>query len=210
VHLSAVNPHVGTILEMSAAKSPSPGARWHLPRGSSAAVPGADATTGASAFAFQGTNAHALLRQGGGSAAITQVVLSTWRHQRVWAAPPAHILAQRAVPLVGPAGKLRRQQQRLSFEASLGVPQLAFMGQHQVLGLGLFPAAGFLEVAAASARLLANAKELPLTAMRGAVFASPMLLQGTHATGPVRVRACPTWPGSEKRDCRTATSPMRQ
>ena len=89
LHLSEVNRHVATILDMSAAKSAAPG--WHLPRASSPAVLGGAASiaTGVSSFAFQGTNAHALLQQAANTAATATAPpgLAVWSRQRVWVAP---------------------------------------------------------------------------------------------------------------------------
>ena len=193
MHLSMVNSHVAAILDMSTAKSAAPG--WQLPRQMSAAVGtsgNGTSVAGISSFAFQGTNAHALLQQAGGGAAAAPLAaeLAIWSKQRMWVAPPAHILLQTAATTGSGAGKLARRQASaaVALEASLAVPQLAFMWQHSVLGLAMFPATAFVEMAAGASRQLANANDLSTAAIRSAVFATPLALPAAGAAGLARVR----------------------
>ncbi len=192
MHLSVVNSHVAAILDMAAAKSAAPG--WHLPRQTSAAI-GASSSgasvAGISSFAFQGTNAHALLQQAGGAAAAPVAVeLAIWSKQRMWVAPPAHILLQTAATSGSGAGRLARRQASaaVALEAALAAPQLAFLWQHSVLGMAMFPATAFVEMAAGASRQLANASELSTSAIRSAVFATPLALPAAGAAGLAHVR----------------------
>ena len=177
---------------MSAAKSAAPG--WHLPRGTSAAVNNtADGATvaGISSFAFQGTNAHALLQQQTAApvAAPSGAALALWSKQRMWVAPPAHILLQTAAATGSGRGFARRQAASavVALEAGLNTPQLAFLWQHMVLGVAVFPATAFLEMATGASRQLLNSNDLAGAALRSVVFATPLALPPA-AGAPVRVR----------------------
>ena len=189
LHLKAVNSHMATILEMLSAKSAAPG--WHLPRETSAAVGSGSGANlaGISSFAFQGTNAHALLQHAGVPAATAPAVaLATWAKQRVWVAPPTHILLQSAAASGGTGRFARRKAAAVvELEAALGVPQLAFLWQHGVLGLAMFPATAFVEMAAGATRQLTNSNDLPSAALRSAVFATPLALPAAVGAG-MRVR----------------------
>ena len=192
LHLAALNTHVSAILDMSAAKSAAPG--WHLPRGTSAAVTNtADGATiaGISSFAFQGTNAHALLQQQTAApvAVPSGAALGLWIKQRMWVAPPAHILLQTAAATGSGRGFARRQAASavVALEAGLNAPQLAFLWQHMVLGVAVFPATAFLEMATGASRQLMNSNDLAGAALRSVVFATPLALPPA-AGAPVRVR----------------------
>lgn len=183
LHLSEVNRHVATILGMSAAKSAAPG--WHLPRASSPAVldGAASIVAGVSSFAFQGTNAHALVQQAPNAAAPATAPpgLAMWSKQRVWVAPPVHILLQTAAASGG--GRFaRKQAAAVAMEAALSAPQLGFFWQHLVLGLAVFPATAFLEMANGASRQLLNSNDLAGSALRSAVFATPLVLPAPAAT----------------------------
>ena len=187
-HLSLVNHHISTILDIAAGRRAG-ASGWHLPRQASAAAgaaPGTGVLTGVSSFAFQGTNAHALLQQApsaGAPAAAAPAALAAWSRQRAWVAPLTHILLQRAVVGQAVGAAAPRRQGLASFEASLAVPQLALLREHRVLGLVLFPATGFVEASLAAQRVLANSNDLAGSALCGAVFATPLTL-GPAAAGP--------------------------
>lgn len=169
MHLSAVNHHISTILDMSASRGGSSG--WHLPRQASAAAAGI--TTGISSFAFQGTNAHALLQQHTVAAtAATRSALVTWSRQRAWVAPPTHALLQSASVVSGQP----RRQQHVSLEAALATPQLAFLWEHRVKGLVMLPATAFVEMAVGSQRVLLNSNDLAASSLKGSAFVIPMTL----------------------------------
>ena len=93
LHLAAINPYVTALMERQ------PG-RWMAPRQPAALgmTAGAGSTVaeaavvGVSAFAFQGTNAHALLSTApvAGAAPAPMGVSVAWKQQRFWVAPPVH------------------------------------------------------------------------------------------------------------------------
>ncbi|DBA84018.1 TPA: hypothetical protein ACH3X1_006502 [Trebouxia sp. C0004] len=144
LHLRSVNPHVSSALDQLSAK-----ARMHLPRQPAPAVTGitsgASMVSGVSAFAFQGTNAHVIMQganrvekqpykaAGGGLA---------WQQSRHWLLPQPQMLLSAFVKLSGST---------LVMQCQLHQPKLAGFLDHQVLGKAIFPAAGFLELAQASA-----------------------------------------------------------
>jgi acyl transferase domain-containing protein len=91
LHLGAVNPYVAALMERQ------PDA-WSVPRQPAGldappAQPSTEAQSaiGTSAFAFQGTNAHALLAAAPFSTARTAATATSpaWQHQRLWVSPAA-------------------------------------------------------------------------------------------------------------------------
>jgi acyl transferase domain-containing protein len=187
LHLTALNSHVSAILEMSAAKSAAPG--WHLPRMATPAASGDGWTVcGISSFAFQGTNAHALLRQADVLAATGPAVeLATLSRHRVWLAPPVHAMLQAAAAAGSARFARKRASAEVALEAALSTPCLAFLWQHTVLGMAVFPATAFLEMAAGATRQLINSNDLSGSSLRSAVFATPLTLPAAPAAA-VRVR----------------------
>ena len=153
------------------------------------AVPvGSDPVCGSSSFAFQGTNAHALLQQAGPQSATdaAQARLSVWNRQRVWVAPPVHVLLQKAAATSGTRLARRHTAAAVAIEAELATPQLAFLTQHSVLGLTMFPATAFLEMASGASRQLLNNNDLSGLALRSAVFATPLALRPASTAVHVR------------------------
>ena len=99
------------------------------------------AVVGVSAFAFQGTNAHALLA-GQAVGAEVEKPTGVWsRKQRYWVVPRAHALLHQAVVAM---------KSRVTMQADLSRASLAFFWDHQVSGKVLFPGAGYFEMAAAT------------------------------------------------------------
>lgn len=106
-HLTAVNPHVVAALEQGRdAMGRAASGAWALPRQAAGHVfaprgdGGAALMTGVSAFAFQGTNAHAVLRsvsQPGQCSADTEASMQ-WRRQRFWPAPATTGLLSQVQP----------------------------------------------------------------------------------------------------------------
>jgi len=144
LHLRSVNPHISSALDQLSAK-----ARMHLPRQPAPAViglaSGASMVSGVSAFAFQGTNAHVIM-QGANSVEKQPYKAAggglAWQQSRHWLAPQPQMLLSAFVKLSGST---------LVMQCQLNQPKLAGFLDHQVLGKAIFPAAGFLELAQASA-----------------------------------------------------------
>ena len=144
LHLRAVNPYVASTLEQQQQqqqKGSSGGAVAPalLPK-QGGALPAAEAretsTWGVSTFAFQGTNAHAVLAAVSGSSSSVAVQLEqlpAWQGKRQYVLPEAHLLITAAT--VSAAGASRR----VLFHAELAAASLAFLWDHQVMGKGIFP-----------------------------------------------------------------------
>ena len=149
LHLRSVNPHVISAFDQSSVK-----ARMHLPRQTAPSQTGPQAghpiVSGVSAFAFQGTNAHVVMQ--GAVAGVAQPSRAArsslvWLQSRHWLAPQPHMLLSAFVKLAGTT---------LLMQCQLNQPKLAGFLDHQVLGKPIFPAAGFLELAQASAMTALN------------------------------------------------------
>ena len=181
LHLSSVNPHVATILDISHSKAGRAGA--HLPRHSSAAVAGLQLAAGISSFAFQGTNAHAILQNSQEATAVTSSKLDLWTKHRVWVAPSMHLLLQQLAPRKG------QGQRQLTLEASINTPQLAFFREHVVLGTVMLPASAFIETAVGAVKMLSPAADPTLAAISGAVFVTPLAIPAYDVPTKVGLRA---------------------
>lgn len=112
LNLRTVNPHVVAAVGRAAV--------W-APRAGGAAF---GATTGVSAFAFQGTNAHVVLAPGV-AAGAADVAAPTWTARRaVTAAPPRHRLLLRAA--------VAASDGRVTPQVDLGCARLAYLWEHRV------------------------------------------------------------------------------
>ncbi|MED5468963.1 MAG: beta-ketoacyl synthase N-terminal-like domain-containing protein, partial [Cyanobacteriota bacterium] len=145
LHLRHINPHLTRILPTSALE----GERLaHLGReqnglGFGNADPQANRASGVSAFAFQGTNAHALVSH---TRSLPGVLASWrgchWRNQHLWVGPKTHPLGLFVVPVLD-------EDIHLSAYSQLMRPEMQWVWDHRVMGRVLFPGAGFMEAACA-------------------------------------------------------------
>ena len=160
--LRSVNPLVAAILsakystlDLKALGTPNgSGASWlALPRQAACAPsPGASpaAVSGVSSFAFQGTNAHAVLGERPTASSSCGVEIgrqgpaALWRRRRFWYAGAAHALLVAAAAGAGGA----------TFHARLGAPGLAYLLDHRISGRTLLPGAAMFEAATAAGRAL--------------------------------------------------------
>ena len=135
LHLRAVNPYVISSLEQQQAGSASAAM---LPRQGGALPMAADGAQqgsvwGVSAFAFQGTNAHALLEAKPAEMATNvqsiSAAMCTWQHKRQYVLPEA-------TPLIAAASA---GGTKALFLAELTASSLAFMWDHRVMGKAIFP-----------------------------------------------------------------------
>jgi acyl transferase domain-containing protein len=141
MHLRTLNPHVAAI--MGAA----PGSVTLPRQGGALAGANLQPCTGLSSFAFQGTNAHAVVEASTtAQASTTAGVPVSWRQQRQWVLPLAHCLIKHSLPGASPS--------KTTFACSLQQPALAFLWEHKVHDRSLFPGAGYFEMALAALRTL--------------------------------------------------------
>lgn len=126
------------------------------------------AGVGVSAFAFQGTNAHALLCAPSQEAGrFAQAAALHWQHQEVNVAPPQHPLLRGVA-----ASSLS-----VTFACALLHPCNTFLWQHVVGGRPLLPATAYLEAMHAALTLL-GVQEASLTSV---AFKRPCLLDDDNA-----------------------------
>lgn len=139
--LRTINPHVISIF--STARQAGDGAAL-LPRHDAhAASGGPDAVTGVSSFAFQGTNAHAVLSVGPeGGAEIGPSKDSPIQRHRFWYASPAHQLLHSAI-ISGP-------QRDVTFQTQINRACLGYLFDHQIQGRVLLPGAAMFEMSASA------------------------------------------------------------
>ena len=127
--------------------------------------------SGISAFAFQGTNAHAVVVAADGLPASRQPVEDTWQGRRFWFAAPPHVLVARLV-----AARPMAQ-----FQAALSGAALSYLWDHRVQGRPLFPGAAMFEAAfSAGALLLAGS-----SATTAGAGAAPLALAGASIPAPL-------------------------
>ncbi len=174
LHLTTLNPHVASTL-------PRPGA-FFLPRqpapssgaaAAAATAEGAGASVasawGVSAFAFQGTNAHALLALGSHASATTVLGVcnprfATWAKDRFWIAPEPHALVGSVARVAGAAGTAA-----VLFAADLLQPKHGHLWDHAVAGRPILPGAAFLEAAAACLQMTVAAGDDSLALLLASV-----------------------------------------
>ena len=171
LHLRHVNPHLTRILGGSQSGQ---GSRLgHLCRerngltwNESTSV--STHASGVSAFAFQGTNAHALVRH----TMVSVGVLSSWsgqhwQNQRFWVGPVSHPLVLSALPVL-------HEDIHVCTYSQLMRPSLQWIWDHRVMGRVLFPGAGFMETACALMSV-AHQGSLPGAAVHASITAPLML-----------------------------------
>ncbi len=195
---------------MGAASQHGPAHRISAPRqpaGAASAAPGGDFLLGGvSSFAFQGTNAHALLGKQLGSAdgfalpgpnsSFLEAV--SVQAVRLWVLPAAHpLISSSAARSAGKAGR------SVVFDCHLAEPRLALYSDHVVFGRVLFPGAGMLEAALAAGMTVlegtpgAGGSGGSVLAVSGMAIAAPLILshpkegqqsggkRGQQRSGPV-------------------------
>ena len=191
LHLRRVNPYVAEALQ--GVRSPWRLSRQPLPSASAFL----DQTTHAvSAFAFQGTNAHAVLVEAAGHdrKSPTFGEPAAGPRARVWIAPPV-------LPLVR-APTVTAADVTFLIPRDSDQPALSYLMDHAVSGRALFPGAGLMEVALEAEAALAGSEAGAgagggLRALAGIAIPAPLLLAGaegsawavsvTRASGAVRV-----------------------
>ena len=190
LHLRDLNPHLVAV--MSKRASSSAAAAFSAPRQSALVVPSVAAgvssiATGTSAFAFQGTNAHVTLKVQTGdglkAGAVQRAAVALWDRGRHWITNPGHAMLTgvSSVAALGGGGGGGGTDALVYLRARIGLTaSQAYLWDHRVSGRALFPAAGFLELAAAGAQ-----SALPLVAGAGPGAGGVPVLQGVVIPSPL-------------------------
>jgi hypothetical protein len=197
-HLRWMNKYVENSMKVTGSPQP----KWTVPR-STTSLPLHDSSgemlSGVSAYAFQGTNAHALLKRpteaqtAGGTLAgslpnTARPVAAHWQREACWVAPPVHIMLHR---VRGSGGSSRKASILLECQLST-TPQLAYFWDHRVGSRVLFPGAGFFEFAVAAGKAGVGKAAAAAVALAGATIPAPLQLperQQLLAAQPVVLRA---------------------
>ena len=174
-----LNPHLEATFSSKAA-----GRGLLLPK-QAAASQSAVATTGISSFAFQGTNAHAVLSQP--SALPLQPLNSTnpaWQKHHISVLPPMHA----CMHSVTTAAK----RTVATFEWQLHKQSSAYLYDHVVQGRGILPAAAYLEMVTTAVAISTAASSTAgqRCVVSGAVFEAPLLLPEVSNTSGAVVLRC--------------------
>jgi acyl transferase domain-containing protein len=131
MHLREVNPYVGASLKQGSALPAL------LPKESGGQANGSrmPAFVGVSAFAFQGTNAHAVIQAADNDEKATLLVhaASAWEKRRHYVHAPMNLLATTA------AVRVAGGQRCILLQSNVASPQVSFAWDHQVLGKAIFP-----------------------------------------------------------------------
>lgn len=143
-----------------------------------------DAVQGLSSFAFQGTNAHAVLGLAPSStaplpsSASAQAQGRVWRRSRFWFTPPTRTLLHRCAVVVPVVLRVEAH-----FSTGTARSCLSYLLDHRIRGRVLLPGAAMFEMATSAVAELHSAAN---AAVLGVVLAAPMVL----VPGAERVLSC--------------------
>lgn len=172
LHLRSVNPHlVGSLAPRAFASMSMP----RQPAGSGAR----HAAFGVSSFAFQGTNAHAIVRSPGADPAAwsTSSPAAVWLKQYMYVVPPFVSMVHGVSAASGTT---------VAFDIQLSHPVVAFLMDHVVNGKAVLPAAAYLEssFAAAQTALGLSASSTGIS-ISGMALMQPLVVSvGEQASAP--------------------------
>ena len=156
--------------------------KWTVPR-ETTALPLHNASgnllCGISAYAFQGTNAHAIIQrptqEGGLPSSLPNTshpAATDWQKEAHWVGPPVHVMLHRVL-CTAAGGRKAAAHMECHLSAT---PRLAFMWDHQVGGRVLFPGAAFFELATAALKQAAGKAGAADAALAGAAIPAPLQL----------------------------------
>eukprot|EP00854_Cymbomonas_tetramitiformis_P009852 gene9852-11667_t len=145
LHLRCINPHVLSVQQLQRASYTEASLSLCVPRQpGSLANPTASNLVrrfGVSAFAYQGTNAHALVSLDASSAGLAVLIdgRKAWERSKSWVAPLMDsVLLDRAMS--------SSENCHIVVQAKMAGPRLSILWDHMVLHRAIFPGAGYLEM----------------------------------------------------------------
>ncbi len=174
-----LNPHLEATFSSKAA-----GRGLLLPK-QAAPASSAPSVTGISSFAFQGTNAHAILEQ---PSALPPAVLDAtnpvWQKRHISVLPPMHACLHSVLTFV--------KRTPATYEWQIQTQSSTFLYDHIVQGRGMLPAAAYLEMvtAAVVTTTASSSTAQHHFAVSGAVFEAPLLLPAISSKTNAMVLRC--------------------
>jgi acyl transferase domain-containing protein/short-subunit dehydrogenase/acyl carrier protein len=138
---------------------------------------------GVSAFAFQGTNAHALISRSSNISAIHEdFTVPLWQHRRHWFAPAPHTLLRKAyIPSINVSRKKVATLQVDVYQSTT-----AYLLDHVVSGRALLPAAAMVEACHAVAGMLLAQRQQSASLINVSI-ASPLVLSASSTAKMLEV-----------------------
>jgi acyl transferase domain-containing protein/NADPH:quinone reductase-like Zn-dependent oxidoreductase/acyl carrier protein/thioesterase domain-containing protein len=170
-HLSSMNAHIQTMMDMQKAKAGT--SFWLGLRSSTGMSHGSAMHVGISSFAFQGTNAHAVMMKVNAEDVIDSISAVPWQKSRIWVATHPSSLVSRLVSCV----KGRRGVQAV-FEADILSTRTAFMAEHVIKGFCVAPASAYIQLGSMVHGSLENQRK-SLAHFQGANFTVPIVFDGS-------------------------------
>ena len=192
LHLRSLNPNVMQVGGMSTMPASSDVSSdpplFTMPRQPrpSEKIPGKENAHGVSAFAYSGTNAHAVLRKPLVEHMTARSTPQQWRRGHLWAKPMTH----RILPLV----KFDPIAREICLEGSIACPALSMIWDHTIQGQVLFPGAGYMEAAMAAASIALNESHVCSgslsPALTSATIPKPLLIPSSETSSSVPAFQC--------------------
>lgn len=149
---------------------------------------------GISAYAFQGTNAHAIIQRtplddlASSPPNTSHPAVALWQKEAHWVGPAVHVMLHNSRSMAAGTGKAAvRLECRLS-----ATPRLSFFWDHRVSGRLLFPGAGFFELSTAAIKAATGKAGAAAAGLAGAAIPAPLQLaeqQQLQKAAPVVLRA---------------------
>lgn len=138
---------------------------------------------GVSAFAFQGTNAHALVSPSSNTSTIFEdPIVPQWQHRRHWFAPAPHALLRKAyIPSINSSKK-----KVVTLQVDVYQSATAYLLDHVVSGRALLPGAAMVEACHAEANML-RAQRQGTVALLNVSISSPLVLSASSSAKMVEI-----------------------
>lgn len=170
-HLHRINPMVAPLLEGLGKDIK----RHAVVARQDAALAPRGVATGVSAFAFQGTNVHALVSPSSNTSTVFEdLTVPLWQHRRHWFAPAPHALLSKAyIPSIDV-----NKKRVATLQVDVYQSTTAYLLDHVVSGRALLPAAAMVEACHAEANMLLVQRQ-HAASLLNVTIASPLVLSAS-------------------------------